>query len=305
MVNSIIVTNYLGESIVLELGKPEESGFLITSIDGLGPVKANINTTNKSGMDGSKYNSAKRENRNIVIHLKFISDGTETIEDIRQRSYKYFPTKKNVEIIIVTDNRVCYTNGYVESNEPTIFDQQEGCDISVICTDPNFYDALGDGVISVLSGIESLFEFPFSNDSLTEDLIILSNVNSTREKSIYYDGDIESGVLIRIKAIGSAEHLSIVNLDTRESFKIDTDKLQKMNGNGIVAGDEILISTSEGNKYVRMNRNGVSSSILNCIDIQSNWFKLKKGYNRFTYFCETGDSNLEIQLEHKIVYEGV
>ena len=88
MVNSIIVTNYLGESIVLELGKPEESGFLITSIDGLGPVKANINTTNKSGMDGSKYNSAKRENRNIVIHLKFISDGTETIEDIRD-DYKF------------------------------------------------------------------------------------------------------------------------------------------------------------------------------------------------------------------------
>ena len=84
MVNSIIVTNYLGESIVLELGKPEESGFLITSIDGLGPGKANINTTNKSGMDGSKYNSAKRENRNIVIHLKFISDGTDSIEDIRQ-----------------------------------------------------------------------------------------------------------------------------------------------------------------------------------------------------------------------------
>lgn len=305
MVNSIIVTNYLGESIVLELGKPEESGFLITSIDGLGPGKANINTTNKSGMDGSKYNSAKRENRNIVIHLKFVSDGTESIEDIRQKSYKFFPIKKNVQIIVVTDNRVCATDGYVESNEPSIFEQQEGCDISVICTDPDLYDALRGWNVDVLSGLESLFEFPFSNESLTDNIIEMSNVNTTKEKNIYYDGDIESGLIIRIKANGTAENITIFNLDTRESFIIDTDRLKKMNVNGIIEGDEIEISTNNGNKYIRFIRDGIESSILNCIDIRSDWFKLRKGYNRFSYSCDFGDSNLDIQLEHRVLYEGV
>ena len=45
MIKSVTVTNYLGESIKLELGFPEKSGFLIQSIDGLGPPKADIHKT--------------------------------------------------------------------------------------------------------------------------------------------------------------------------------------------------------------------------------------------------------------------
>lgn len=304
MVNSIIVTNYLGESIVLELGKPEESGFLITSIDGLGPGKANINTTNKSGMDGSKYNSAKRENRNIVIHLKFISDGTDSIEDIRQRTYKYFPIKKNVEIIIVTDNRVCHTNGYVESNEPSIFDQQEGCNISVICTDPNFYNALGWNSC-LLYGVKSLFEFPFSNESFTEDLIEFGSVQNKMESEIYYDGDSESGILIKIHATGNVGDITIYNTGTRETMKLSSSKIESLTGYGIVSGDDIEISTFPGNKYVTLTRNGYEVSILNCLDRKSNWFKLVKGVNKFAYKAENGGTKLEFNILYKTVYEGV
>ena len=42
MIYSLTVTNFLGDRIRLELGKPENTGFLIKSITGLGPVKANV-----------------------------------------------------------------------------------------------------------------------------------------------------------------------------------------------------------------------------------------------------------------------
>ena len=117
MIYSFTITNYLGDTIKLTLREPALSGFLIKSVTGLGPVKANINTTEVATNDGSKFNSARLTQRNIVFQMVFVDTlKGESIEDIRQKSYKYFPTKKNVDIIIETDNRYVKTTGYVESN---------------------------------------------------------------------------------------------------------------------------------------------------------------------------------------------
>jgi len=53
MINSITVTNHLDESVKLELRFPEKSGFLVQGVTGLGPSKANINSTELSTTDGS------------------------------------------------------------------------------------------------------------------------------------------------------------------------------------------------------------------------------------------------------------
>lgn len=45
MIRAVTFTNYLGDSIRLDLARPEKSGFIIKSVTGLGPGKANINTT--------------------------------------------------------------------------------------------------------------------------------------------------------------------------------------------------------------------------------------------------------------------
>ena len=105
MIHSFAITNYLGDRIKLDLREPEVSGFLIKSVTGLGPVKATVNTTEVVTNDGSMFNSARLSQRNIVFQIVFVDTVYgETIEDVRQKSYKYFPAKKNVEIIIETDN---------------------------------------------------------------------------------------------------------------------------------------------------------------------------------------------------------
>ena len=45
MIYSFAITNYLGDRIKLELGKPESLGLPHKSVTGLGPVKATVNTT--------------------------------------------------------------------------------------------------------------------------------------------------------------------------------------------------------------------------------------------------------------------
>ena len=170
MIKSITVTNYLGDTLKMELSRPQLSGFIITAITGLGPGKSNINTTEISTNDGSLYNSSRVPNRNIVISLRYL--GNDSIEDVRQMSYKYFPIKKKLRLLIETDNRLAEIDGYVESNEPEIFSKEEGADISIICPYPFFYSADGDGMqTTVFSGVEPLFEFPFSNESLSDPLL--------------------------------------------------------------------------------------------------------------------------------------
>ena len=136
MIKSVTVKNYLGDSIKLELARPALSGFVIQSITGLGPGKADVNTTEISTADGGLFNSARVPKRNIVISVKYYNWGADSIEDIRQLSYKYFPIKRKLTLIIETDNRLAEIEGYVETNDPNIFDKNEGSDISIICPDP-------------------------------------------------------------------------------------------------------------------------------------------------------------------------
>lgn len=304
MIKSVTITNHLDESIKLDLFNPEESGFIIKSIDGLGPVKANINFKELATNDGSIDNSARLSSRNIVMSLQFIE--SPTIEETRLKSYKYFPIKRNIKILIETDNRICETIGRVETNVPTIFSNAEGCQISILCPNPYFYSAGENGANqTIFYGTDPLFEFPFSNESLTEDLIEFGSIENRTEGTVYYDGDAEIGITIQIHAVGEAAGLVIYNTRTRELMRINDDKLKSLIGSGIQAGDEITITTSRGEKGIYILRNGVTTNILNSLEKPIKWFQLSKGDNTFAYTASAGLTNLQFRIENKVIYEGV
>lgn len=304
MIKSVTITNHLDESIKLDLFNPEESGFIIKSIEGLGPVTANINFKELATNDGSIDNSARLSSRNIVMSLQFMENPT--IEETRLKSYKYFPIKRNIKFLIETDSRICETIGRVETNVPTIFSNAEGCQISILCPNPYFYSAGENGTNqTIFYGTEPLFEFPFSNESLTEDLIEFSSIENRTEGTIYYDGDAEIGITIQIHAVGEAEGLVIYNTKTREIMRINDDKLKSLMGSGIQAGDEITITTSRGEKGIYMLRSGVTTNILNSLEKPIKWFQLSKGDNTFAYTASSGLTNLQFRIENKVIYEGV
>ena len=302
MIKSITVTNYLGDSIVLELTRPEKSGFIVESVTGLGPGSSTINTTEISTTDGAYFNSSRVSSRNIVLSLRFMWD--RTIEDSRQRSYKYFPLKRGVTLTIETDNRSLQISGYVESNEPNIFSETEGTEISIICPDPFFKDSRETQQTS-FSGIEPLFEFPFSNESLTEPLLEFSEIMDSIERVLVYNGDVETGVTISIKAFGEASGITLYNIGTRESMKILDNVIESIMGSGLTDGDEIVICTITGKKSATFIRNGKSTNILNSIDRSSDWFKLAKGSNIFAYTTESGRNNIQVQIQNSVIYEGI
>ena len=302
MIKSVTVTNYVGDSIVLELTKPDKSGFVIKSIEGLGPGKANINSSEMSTTDGSLFNSARVPSRNIVFHILYL--WKDTIEDARQLSYKYFPIKRKVTLLFETDNRAAEIEGYVESNEPDIFSKEEGTEISIICPNPFFYDAYESHVTS-FSGIEDAFEFPFSNESLTEGLLEFSLIRDAPDRVVTYTGDHEIGVILMIRAIGEAGDITIYNVDTQESISIFSTSIEALTGSGIGQGDEIMICTEVGQKSATLLRGGITFNILNCLNKDADWFRLVKGDNTFAYTATNGRNNLRVEIQNRVIYEGV
>lgn len=304
MIKSIEVINSSGESLLIELLKPQQSGFLITKVEGLGPAKANINLTELTGSDGSTFNSARLDERNIVISAALLMEPT--IEAVRLKSYKFFPIKKKITLKIETDTRKVRIDGYVESNEPDIFSENESIDISIICPNPYFYDDDNSGKqVTVFYGLDPLFEFPFSNESTTQPLLEFGNIQNYTEQTVYYEGDADTGIVITMYAIGEVSNISIYNTLTKEEMHLDTAKIETLTGHGIQSGDTIIISTVIGDKSITLLRDGVYTNVLNCIDKESDWFQITKGDNVFAYTADSGISNLQFRIENDILYEGV
>lgn len=302
MIEYVEVTNYLNESIKIYLNDGEpESGFIISSIKGLNPPKATINLSDIATIDGGIISSERIPYRNIIISLLF--SPANSIEETRLRCYKYFPIKRPLTVTIKTENRLLDTVGYVEYNEVDIFSNQESTSISIICSDPYLYSH--NTTETVFNGIEPRFKFPFSNNSLTEKKLKFGDIYDTHEKNIVYTGDAETGIVITVHALGTIRNLVIYNVKTRAVMRISSSKISELTGDEIITGDDIIISSIVGNKYIRLIRGGETFNIINAIDKKSDWFTLSKGDNIIAYAAEQGEDMIKFKITNRFAYEGV
>ena len=304
MIYSVTVTNYVGNSWEIELANPKKYGIAITDITGIDAVSADIYDQEMASSDGSIYTSSRAKKRNIVISAKLLP--VDTVEEVRHLLYKMFPVKHPTTLKFKTESRVCEIDGYVESNAHVIFKNQVTIQVSIVCPYPYFRSAGSDGKnITYFYGTEPMFEFPFSNESLEENLIEFGEIINKKENAITYYGDEDVGVTIHINAFGDAGSITIYNVLTRESLHLDNNKLQSMTGRGIKQGDEIIISTVKNSKYIQLLRDGKYTNILNCLDRDSDWIALSNGDNVFAYEADSGSDNLQFRVENEILYTGV
>ena len=492
MIKTVTVTNYLGESLTLELSNPFDIGINVRSIEGIGPPKGNVNYTEIASGDGGQFNSARASIRNITMQLGLMP--VPTVEESRHRVYKYFPLDQQVTLRFETDKRLCEITGWVEECEPDIFSDDETIDISIVCPDPYFYSVDSQlGTIN-FSGVVDEFEFPFENSpdneskiavmamaasanssqemmledylqtgivddhnyitshgwyavaaieisnassveirwgasflsmtynfyifkcpvsqSATEDtlqyaatvkeywdtstfsidvsdysqsgmkLYLVVEVENTlsyakenaveitlntsgspdpdpdpdpdpepdpdpdpepgedngfpdppgdyplypvevdqadttnqyiefaslvyrQEENIPYDGDVPTGVVMRLHATGEVRNITIYNMDTRERIVIRTDRIKAITGHDFNTGDDIIITTTRGSKSIEYVHEGISYNILNALEKDTDWFMLSKGDNVFAYICEYGTEDLQFRLEYPTLYWGI
>lgn len=310
MIKSVTAVNFKGESIKMDLFHPESSGFIIIKIDGIGPGKATVTKNDSKVYDGGTITSARLPSRNIKMEIQFL--WVNSIEDVRHKTYKYFPLKKPITLIFETDTRTVEIEGVVESNEPDIFSSEESTNISIICPDPYFY-ASGENARSrtEFSGINPLFEIPsdtgYSNESLTEALTEISTLYVQSERGIMNYGEVDIGVVISIKPLAVVKGiLTISNITLGQNMSFDLSKIKTITEHDFHLGDELVINTLRGKKSVTLVREGKNYNALSCIDTRTDWIYLTSGENTFTYYLNgEGIEDLQFSVTNSILYEGV
>lgn len=265
----------------------DTSFFDYVEIDGLLPPQVTINTTKVTNHDGSIYNSARAENRSLQIIIGI----AKPIETNRQRLYRYFKTKKVTRIYFQNENRDLIIDGYVEGFDGSLFDEAQQITISLNCLDP-YFKSRNESVMDMAQVVD-LFEFPFS---IEEEGMPFSEIYKELKQSIYYTGDVETGMIIEISASGEVINPRIYNVDTREYFGLNIT---------MQAGDLIRINTNSLKKKVELVRNGTTTNIINNIQKGNKWFKLYQGDNLFTYVCDSGEQFLNFKFIYSNSYEGV
>lgn len=264
------------------------NAYVISSIVGLDPPDSVINFSNNANDDGSVFNSSRVDNRTITITLA-VNAPTEAN---RINLYTYFKSKKSVRLYYTNDTRDVYIDGYVQRMNIGFFDMKQVVQIVIICPKP-FFSAVVNTIID-FSTVESLFEFPFAIEAAG---IEFSRINMEEESNIYNGGDVETGFIIKLNAIGgSVVNPAIYNIATNEFFKLNITMQD---------GDEIIINTKKKEKSVMMTAQGVTTNIIGDLVEGSTWFQLLPQDNSFT---ATADANPEYMLATCTVtdqFEGV
>lgn len=301
MIQSLTIINGKN-SIELELLKPDKSGYLLSDITGIDPGIATINTTDLANIDGSRYNSSRIDQRNIVASFYLLEQPE--VEDTRQKMYKYISLKDKVTLKIKTKNNTSMIDGYVESIEVPIFEEHESMQVSFIC--PNPYFRRDKPNVVWLRGTQPLFHFPFSNESLTEPKLIFGQIDEgDGVKNLEFVGDKSLGVTFHIRKYKGADTLNIYNLDTNEKFSVDIKSMSDFVGDDPYGDDEIIYCSIPGEKRISVMRGIVPVNIINFTNRDLAWFTLKKGDNIF--YCETEPrvQGLECWVEYNSYYLGV
>lgn len=279
----LTVENDLGEQLELTHNR----NFDVLEVSGLNPPNAAINTYAISGMDGTKFNSARVEQRNIIILLNVHYP----IEENRLTLYRFFRVKKWLKLYVKTNTRDVYIEGYVENFENSAFTDLQKPQISIICPHPFFLAAVQDNVY--FSESVPLFEFPFSIPSSGIEFSRRSQITNL----LFNAGEIDIGMTILLHASANGvKNPVFYNLTTQEYFGVDIT---------MQSGDLITICTETGKKSVTLLRSGTVTNLLADRKTGSSWVQLISGMNRLSFDAEEGQSNLDATVIARQMFEGV
>lgn len=119
--SQIDVHSYMGELLELPLRAP--STFPVLDVEGLGPVAANISSSQNANVDGLVFSNTSRGGRDIRLRLGLnVVAGGESVADARLRLYSIFAVAQPVKLVIKREGKPDLTiSGIVESATHNMF----------------------------------------------------------------------------------------------------------------------------------------------------------------------------------------
>jgi hypothetical protein len=239
---------------------------VVQGIKGLDPVKATLVSSSFANMDGEQYHSSRREARNLVISLGFNPNWAEQdVENLRRQLYNFLSPKSSATFIfrmfdkfatsILLQNLDLEIGGIVESFDAPLFTDKPAADLSVMCYNPDFVDPI---------------EVEYDGETVAD----------LTESTLNYVGTTDTGVVFTLYPDRAVSGFTIFHRSPDQ--KLSTVDFQYP----MLAGDTLKISSVRGDKYARLTRAGVESSVLYAVSPQSAWLELDKGTHALRVYAE-------------------
>lgn len=287
----------------VDLFRPDPQGFVINDIQGLGAGTAELFTQGRASMDGDVVNGARLPGRSITFEMGY--GRHQHPSDGRQLSYDLFAIKEPIQVVFATAERKVIIDGYVETNEPDIFTNEPGFEVSIYCERPYFRSMDEDQVLTRLYGVHKVFQFPFKNDSLTEKQLVMGERLDQKFVELLYSGNVPNGALFRYIFTGSVTNPSIMSERTGEAMRIDSSALTQILGSGLRAGDIVEINTVRGARSISLIRDGIRRNVLNALSRSSRWITLKRGMNHISVYADGNPGNFQVEIMNDNLYSGL
>jgi len=245
------------------INRPETDLFEVRNFDGLGAVKANVNTTPMGSVKGSGFTGTSVGERNLVLTLGLDPDWDEwTVSRLRRLLDKYFMPEQEIRFVFESmEFSPVEISGYIESNDPNIFSKDPEQQISVICPSPDF--------VSV-------------------DPVVVNGTTDMVPISIDYEGNVKTGIVLAVTH-NSGAATSIVTVQPGEM-----GSRPFVVSNAVVdAGHRFMLDSIPGEKFVRTYTvpGNVQTNLLDDINVGSIWPELFPGEQDFVVQSDAGIKN--------------
>jgi len=265
-----------------------ENRWQVTSLTGLNPPPAVISTSAIPNIDGSRFNTSRLDNRNIVLTMAINGDVEGNLETLN----RVISPKRYIKVYYNTGEKDLYAEGRVETFE---YDKFEGSKImvqtSILCFDPYWHSQEKDE--QTFKKHIGLFEFPFS---MAAEGIAVSELVETTENRISNLGTVVSGLEFTIEVTSPVVNPYVQNITTGEKMTFNLT---------LNRGDVLKVNTARKTKYIRLYSNGQTTNVLNKLANGSKWLTLAIGDNSIVYGSDTGSENMVLSTSRENLFGGV
>ena len=283
MIDSLVLTNTVTlQSVLLDKDNSE----LVLDEADLGTVEGTHHSYKYVSQVGVYIDSTALEQRVVAISGWVIGNTYDELKANKAVLNKLINPLHTVEVVVQDkykldfkpDFSVKYSASYEENNEVLCKFLIQGT-----CADPMF--TTKDKQTALIASIIPKFRFP---------LVIPQNngiLMGLREPSLLATlnngGDIDTGLLITFSCTSTVTNPSLLNVDTREFIKINKT---------MSAGEQIIVSTGSGEKYIKGIVSGEVSNYFKYMDFDSTWLQLHTGENILKYDADDNVDGLEVLI---------
>lgn len=261
--------------------------FTLTDVDGFTTVASSLASVTVPSVDGDIITNIQAQPRTVVLYLRLKQSAG--IEAAKRYIFQYVKPKLSGTLQLTQDGREIELTGLVETIE--LPRMAQGCTMAITlhCSQPYWSDV--DFVVEMISQIINLHYFPIDQGGLAFPPagVPFGAYDNDLTRTIENAGDVETGCVITIVALGTVTNPRIWNTQTGEFIGI-TDTL--------AGNDSVIISTIKGQKTI--TKNGVN--IIDKIAAGSTFLQIETGQNEFTISADNGISNVYFTLTYKQLY---